>query len=421
MFSGFNLRHGTYHAVVSGGSHVCQSPKGWTTESLQHWGQFIMLAVPGILMLCIEWWSFEVGTFLMGSFGTMQLATHGILMQYSSFMYMIPLGLSVAVSVRVRNALGKGDHIRAKHIMKVSIVTVCCFIAALSAIFIVLRENLGQAFTHNSEIVGLVSKVTPAMTGFSFFLSTQVICSGIIRGCGRHKLVFFINFIFHYCVALPLASSLAFYVFKSRVEGFWWGLAVGLALQSLAFIIILWWMDWDKYTKKARKRLAPQRPTSLLSWSTGNERGDEENLVVTWLSRTSSLFSVNTNSLREFTNPPNPVMSWIYRSSSLLSLNTTPLRAMNRDHEQVLLEGGPPGRDRSSVSRQQLGIHGNKMTSNEKWSLILRRLVWLIFALLVLLTAVIVRVTISLPSNESHTLTAGNMTGLLTNLTNFLS
>ncbi|KAL9974772.1 hypothetical protein ACROYT_G011855 [Oculina patagonica] len=376
MFSGFNLRHGTYHAVVSGGSHVCQSPKGWTTESLQHWGQFIMLAVPGILMLCIEWWSFEVGTFLMG--------------------------LSVAVSVRVRNALGKGDHIRAKHIMKVSIVTVCCFIAALSAIFIVLRENLGQAFTHNSEIVGLVSKVTPAMTGFSFFLSTQVICSGIIRGCGRHKLVFFINFIFHYCVALPLASSLAFYVFKSRVEGFWWGLAVGLALQ-------------------ARKRLAPQRPTSLLSWSTGNERGDEENLVVTWLSRTSSLFSVNTNSLREFTNPPNPVMSWIYRSSSLLSLNTTPLRAMNRDHEQVLLEGGPPGRDRSSVSRQQLGIHGNKMTSNEKWSLILRRLVWLIFALLVLLTAVIVRVTISLPSNESHTLTAGNMTGLLTNLTNFLS
>lgn len=40
--------------------------KGWTIESLQHWGQFTMLAITGILMLCIEWWSFELGTFLMG-------------------------------------------------------------------------------------------------------------------------------------------------------------------------------------------------------------------------------------------------------------------------------------------------------------------------------------------------------------------
>ena len=43
----------------------------------------------------------------------------------ANFRLQIPLGLSVAVSVRVRNALGKGDHTRAKLIMKISIVTVC--------------------------------------------------------------------------------------------------------------------------------------------------------------------------------------------------------------------------------------------------------------------------------------------------------
>ncbi|KAJ7374590.1 hypothetical protein OS493_004928 [Desmophyllum pertusum] len=389
--------------------------EGWTIESLQHWGQFTTLAVPGILMLCIEWWSFEVGTFLMGTFGKMQLAAHGILMQFSSFVYMVCLTLSV---FRVRNALGMGDHIKAKHITKISIVTICCFTALLSVFLIALREHLGKAFTSDSEIVGLVSKVTPAMTGFAFFLSVQVICCGIIRGCGRPRLGLFLNFIFYYCVALPLGSGFAFYVFKVGVEGYWWGLTIGLALQSFAFIAILWRMDWNKYVKKARHRLASQRPTSLLSWSTGNERGDEENLVVTWLSRTSSLFSVNTNSFREFTNPPNPVMSWIYRSSSLLSLDTTPLRAMNRHHEQVLLEDAPSGRDRLSVTKQQLRIDGNKMTSKKKRTLILRRLVWLMFALLVLLTAVVVRVTIPLPVNESHKLTAWNMTGPLTNLTN---
>ena len=40
--------------------------QGWTTESLLGWGQFIKLAVSGMLMICIEWWSFEVGAFLTG-------------------------------------------------------------------------------------------------------------------------------------------------------------------------------------------------------------------------------------------------------------------------------------------------------------------------------------------------------------------
>ena len=31
------------------------------------WGQFFKLAISGMVMLCIEWWSFEVGAFITGS------------------------------------------------------------------------------------------------------------------------------------------------------------------------------------------------------------------------------------------------------------------------------------------------------------------------------------------------------------------
>lgn len=46
-----------------------------------------------------------------------------------------------------------------------------------------------------------------------------MICCSIIRGSGRPRLGLFINFIFYYCAALPLGIILAFYVFKSGVEG----------------------------------------------------------------------------------------------------------------------------------------------------------------------------------------------------------
>ncbi|ETE58766.1 Multidrug and toxin extrusion protein 2, partial [Ophiophagus hannah] len=35
-------------------------------ECLQEWGPFIRLALPSMFMICIEWWTFEIGSFLAG-------------------------------------------------------------------------------------------------------------------------------------------------------------------------------------------------------------------------------------------------------------------------------------------------------------------------------------------------------------------
>lgn len=42
---------------------------GWSTECLQEWDTFTSLAVPSMLMLCIEWWTYEIGSFLVGERG----------------------------------------------------------------------------------------------------------------------------------------------------------------------------------------------------------------------------------------------------------------------------------------------------------------------------------------------------------------
>lgn len=40
---------------------------GWSWECLQDWASFLHLAIPSMLMLCIEWWAYEVGSFLSGA------------------------------------------------------------------------------------------------------------------------------------------------------------------------------------------------------------------------------------------------------------------------------------------------------------------------------------------------------------------
>lgn len=39
---------------------------GWSSQCLQDWGPFFALAIPSMLMMCIEWWAYEIGSILMG-------------------------------------------------------------------------------------------------------------------------------------------------------------------------------------------------------------------------------------------------------------------------------------------------------------------------------------------------------------------
>lgn len=48
---------------------VVWNPSGWSTECLQEWGSHMKLALPSMLMLCFEWWYWEVGGFLAGQCG----------------------------------------------------------------------------------------------------------------------------------------------------------------------------------------------------------------------------------------------------------------------------------------------------------------------------------------------------------------
>ena len=62
---------------------------GLSFESLQEWGLFLKLAIPGMLMMVLEWWSFELVTFLAGVMGDNQLAANIVWFQVLVTVYMV--------------------------------------------------------------------------------------------------------------------------------------------------------------------------------------------------------------------------------------------------------------------------------------------------------------------------------------------
>ena len=46
---------------------------GWSTECLYDWRIYLKLAIPGFMLILIEWSSFEIATFASGILGNIQL------------------------------------------------------------------------------------------------------------------------------------------------------------------------------------------------------------------------------------------------------------------------------------------------------------------------------------------------------------
>uniref|UniRef100_A0A8C9G4B8 Multidrug and toxin extrusion protein n=1 Tax=Pavo cristatus TaxID=9049 RepID=A0A8C9G4B8_PAVCR len=232
--------------------HV-QTWGGWTRDCLLDWGSYIQLALPSMLMMCIEWWTFEIGSFLAGLLSVVELGAQSVIYELSSAAYMVPLGFSVAVSIRVGNALGSGDVVQAKTSCITALLCAGVFAVVVATLLGTLKDVVGYIFTDDKEIVVLVSKVMIIFAPFHLFDAAAATCGGVLRGTGKQKLGAIANAVGYYAVGLPIGISLMFAA-KMGVLGLWVGMIVCISLQSLSFSAFVMRMDWKKAAEEAQVR-----------------------------------------------------------------------------------------------------------------------------------------------------------------------
>ncbi|KAF4789779.1 Multidrug and toxin extrusion protein 2 [Turdus rufiventris] len=236
---------------------------GWSRECLVDWGSFIWLAVPGMVMLCIEWWTFEIGSFLAANKGggksfpglisVVELGAQSVIYELACVAYMVPLGISVAASVRVGNALGAGNVEQAKTSCITALLCTGVFAVVVAALLGSLRNVVGYIFTNDTEIVSLVSKVMLIFGPFHLLDATAATCGGVLRGTGRQKLGAIANAVGYYTMGFPIGISLMFAA-KMGVLGLWVGMIICISVQALSFLAFVIRMDWRKAAEEAQVR-----------------------------------------------------------------------------------------------------------------------------------------------------------------------
>lgn len=195
----------------------------------------------------------EVGLFigsslLMGWIGVIELAAHGIALQLASLVFMIPLGLSSAATVRVGLAAGRRDTANLRR----AIVTVLCIAVLVSGIgaflFVVLPDPLVAMFldadnANAAEVAAYAVPLLAVAAAFQLADSIQAVAAGLLRGIKDMRVPMLLAVLSYWVVGMPAAWLLAFPLAMGGV-GVWLGLACGLALAAVLLTARLYRSVW---------------------------------------------------------------------------------------------------------------------------------------------------------------------------------
>ncbi len=206
------------------------------------------LGIPAGLHLLFEGGVFSLATVLAARLGAVPAAAHQVVLQIASFAFMVPMGISAAGTVRVGQALGRGDPEGARRAGWSAVGLGVGFVATSAVAMMLAWRLILGVFQLDPEVTALARQLLLVAAFFQLFDGAQVTLAGVLRGLGDTVSTLVANMVGHWVVGLPVGCALAFGLGWGAV-GLWVGLATGLAATAAG---LLW--RWQERSRRVVRR-----------------------------------------------------------------------------------------------------------------------------------------------------------------------
>ena len=194
--------------------------------------KILSLGLPSGIQYFFEVGAFSFAVVMVGWLGTKQQAAHQIAINLASISFMAVLGISVAGSIRVGNAVGMRDISETRRAGFTASLLGASVMLVSGLIFILFRNFLPTLYINDQEVISYASSLLIIASLFQLSDGTQAVGIGILRGLTDVKIPTAITFIAYWIVGLPVGYLLGF-TFGLNVQGIWIGLLLGLTTSAI--------------------------------------------------------------------------------------------------------------------------------------------------------------------------------------------
>ncbi len=125
--------------------------------SWKEWRALLLIGVPIGLAIFFETSIFSAVTLLMSKYDTVTIASHQIAMNFASLLYMIPLSISMALTIVIGFEIGATRYKDAKVYSWIGISMALTMSLVLSTILFLFREPVASLYTKDHEVMMLTS------------------------------------------------------------------------------------------------------------------------------------------------------------------------------------------------------------------------------------------------------------------------
>ncbi len=175
---------------------------------------------------------FSSVAYLLATLGTLAVAAHQIAINFVAILFMIPLGLSMAITVRVGHARGRRDAAGTRRAGAIGMGIAIVIQVVSATVILLFPELIVGIYTSDPAVARRAVGLLYLAAIFQLSDGLQVSAAGALRGLKDTRVPMLITIVAYWVVGLPLGATLGLSL-GYGATGMWIGLIAGLSVASV--------------------------------------------------------------------------------------------------------------------------------------------------------------------------------------------
>tara|TARA_B100002052_G_scaffold277297_3_gene282658 strand:+ start:735 stop:2153 length:1419 start_codon:yes stop_codon:yes gene_type:complete len=219
----------------------------WHAPAVLPIGEQLRIGVPIGVSLFSEVSLFTAITLLLAGYGEIVVSAHTVALNFSALLFMLPLSLGMALTVRVGQARGRAKFRHARFIAFNALALAMGVALVLDAILIFGGPYAVGLYTDNTAVRQLAVQLLLIATIYQFSDAAQVALAGALRGYKDTRVLMWVTLVAYWPVGLGsghlLAAGVDGLFTGLGVYGYWIGLIAGLSVAAMLLLLRLTWVS----------------------------------------------------------------------------------------------------------------------------------------------------------------------------------
>ncbi|WP_165495588.1 MATE family efflux transporter [Acinetobacter sp. ANC 4173] len=197
--------------------------------------RILKLGLPIGLAIFFEVSIFSTAAIILSPLGDTIVAAHQIAISITSQLFMIPMSLAIALTIRVGTYYGEKNWAAMRKVQYLGLATGTVLALMTMLLLWVFRAEIIAIYTSDYDVAQIAMYLVLFAIAYQLMDAWQVSAAGCLRGMQDTKGPMWITMIAYWVVAFPVGIYLARFT-TMQAAGVWVGLIVGL---SIACVLLL--------------------------------------------------------------------------------------------------------------------------------------------------------------------------------------